>query len=175
MYMELMQADKTTLEAGSTRIQQQYLTFGSQVLNQDDEIPGAGILKLRASILIIATRISTRLGGKKLLINSGYRSAAYNASVGGAKNSCHMSGLALDISMSSFGSDFASVESFIKIASQEGVGGIGVYSGIGVYNSFVHIDTGQRRTWNSNHANALSIHMSDGFRTNKTGVRSSAF
>ena len=37
--------------------------------------------------------------GKQYVITSGYRSPKYNASVGGAKSSVHMTGKAIDISV----------------------------------------------------------------------------
>lgn len=180
MFTELISAGANGISGTTVS---KYLDFDTNGIatnpGNQDIIPGQGVLKLQASIVIIAVRIAKRLG-TKLIVNSGYRSASYNASVGGATNSCHMSGLALDIRRSSFGNDFASGEKFIKIASQEGIGGIGTYS------SFIHIDTGQRRTWTGaggsyapippmDHLTTLSTHEADGFRMNKTGVRSSAF
>lgn len=163
IYVELVSATKDQLASGSTRAQR-YLQFQSQVLNQDDPFDAAGIKNLQASIVIVAIRIAKRLG-IRLLINSGYRSPAYNASLSGAaKNSYHMKGLALDCSRSSFGSDYISGESFIKAASQEGAGGIGTYP------TFIHIDTGPRRTWSTisgtslGHDNARSLHQQDKFR-----------
>ena len=45
-------------------------------------------------------------GGKPLTINSGYRSAALNAAVGGVATSMHTQGLAADILCPAFGSPF---------------------------------------------------------------------
>lgn len=163
MAVELVSATVEQIKAGGTRAQQ-YLQFQSQVLNQNDPYPGAGVKELQPSIIIIAVRIAKKLG-TKLIINSGYRSPAYNAAQpGSAKNSYHMKGLAMDCSRSAYGSDFASGEKFIKIASQEGIGGIGTYP------SFIHIDTGPRRSWTTiagqplAHDNARSLHKQDKFR-----------
>lgn len=75
--------------------------------------------------------------GKKLYINSAYRSPSYNASVGGASKSIHMSGKAFDIALN----HGLSAQEFINTARSIG------FSGFGTYNSFVHIDTGPARTW----------------------------
>ena len=48
-------------------------------------------------------KVRTRLGGKPILISSGFRSPQVNAAVGGASNSAHMSGLAVDFTCPGFG------------------------------------------------------------------------
>ncbi len=136
----------------------------------DDPFPSAGVKKLTEDILILGMRISDRLGGKKLIINSAYRSRAYNESLrsrnnGVANNSFHSSGMALDVSRRSFGSDFESGENFIKIASQEGA------MGMSAYPTFIHIDVrNYRSTWPTDasgqlaHKHALKLHFNDQFR-----------
>ncbi len=138
----------------------QYVEFGSQVINQNDPIVSAGVKMIKPEVLLILFRVAKRLGGKKFLINSGYRSPAYNAKQdGAAKNSMHMSGLALDVDMTRFGNITEFRNTFIEYASQEGIGGIGTY------NSFIHIDIGPRRIWGSLNSQALSIHRNDKFRS----------
>lgn len=44
------------------------------------------------------------LGGRVVTVNSGYRSAAVNRAVGGARTSAHLSGHAVDFTCHSFGS-----------------------------------------------------------------------
>lgn len=108
--------------------------------SRDNPTLGIDVKNLQPEILIIGMRIATRLG-VRLQINSAYRSPEANASVGGASKSMHMSGLALDCRRAAYGTDFASGENFIKIASQEGAGGIGTYP------TFIHIDAGPLRKW----------------------------
>lgn len=136
----------------------QYIEFGPQVINQNDPVVGAGVTKIKPEVLLIIFRIAKRMG-KKFLINSGYRSPGYNAKQkGAAKNSYHMSGMALDVDMTRFGNSTEFRNMFIEYASQEGIGGIGTY------NSFIHIDIGPRRKWGSFNNEALALHAADKFR-----------
>lgn len=73
-----------------------------------------------------------------LSIHSAYRSPARNAKVGGAKNSYHMKGMAIDISSSKY-----SPAELKKIAEN-----MGVFGGIGIYSWGIHVDVGPSgRRW----------------------------
>lgn len=149
-----------------------YFDF-SKVLNDEDK--EKTVTMLGVDIIVVATRIAKRVG-KKLYINSAYRSPAKNANTdGAARNSLHMSGLALDISWAGSGITTSEErERFIAIASQEGIGGIGTYRGN--VTPFIHIDVGPRRTWPGDtneyttsgteydHASARALHEADRFR-----------
>jgi zinc D-Ala-D-Ala carboxypeptidase len=76
--------------------------------------------------------------GKPMIINSAYRSPTHNRRVGGAKESCHMRGIAFDVSMKNH-----DPEVFEKKARECGFTGFGYYPASG----FMHIDTGRPRVW----------------------------
>ena len=107
--------------------------------------------------------------GRPVQINSAYRSPAYNAQIGGASNSAHMRGIAADIMLSSIGQDSSDYNDFIKIASHYGIGGIGLY------NTFIHLDIGSRRTWNQDggrpswvNDSVISAHSSNRYQNFQT-------
>ena len=75
----------------------------------------------------------------KLIINSGYRTAAFNASLeGAAKDSMHVQARAADIKIPG-----VKTEQIAKLAKAIGVGGVGVYPSKG----FIHVDIGKVRSW----------------------------
>lgn len=77
--------------------------------------------------------------GKPIVINSGYRSPAYNRKVGGAKNSQHLEGKAADIRIE--GKKPVQVKAAIEKLISEGKMKNG---GIGQYPSFVHYDVREK-------------------------------
>lgn len=98
--------------------------------------------------------------GKPLPIVSGFRGEARNAQAGGAKKSQHKHGNAVDIDVS----DMPRAERLrlIKMASEQG------FTGIGVYDNSIHLDYGGRRSWGPTHgkesvpgwaSGAISEHM----------------
>ena len=83
--------------------------------------------------------------GSSIVINSGYRCPTYNAKIGGASKSQHMTGNASDIVISSMSDDEVAdiVEGLIRIgAIEEG--------GLGRYNTFTHYDRrGTKARWDN--------------------------
>lgn len=77
--------------------------------------------------------------GQQLPIVSGFRDTAFNAKVGGAKNSAHTRGDALDIDVS--GMSISERQRLIRAARKHGMGGIGVYE------NSLHFDVEGRRQW----------------------------
>lgn len=74
-------------------------------------------------------------------INSGYRTAAFNASLeGAAKNSMHIQAKAADIRIPGL-----ATEQIATLAKAIGVGGVGIYPNKG--KGFIHVDIGIIRTW----------------------------
>lgn len=77
--------------------------------------------------------------GQPLPINSGYRDPKRNARAGGAKGSQHIHGNALDIDVSALSKEERL--QLIEMASALG------FTGIGVYQTAIHLDAGNRRAW----------------------------
>jgi uncharacterized protein YcbK (DUF882 family) len=91
----------------------------------------------------VLVELKKRLGNPAITLNSAYRSPAYNASVGGARDSQHMKFTATDIVVQGVGGppDWARM---LHQMRNEGV----FAGGIGLYNSFVHVDTrGHNADW----------------------------
>ena len=77
--------------------------------------------------------------GKPIHINSGYRCPVHNDNVGGVRNSRHLAGDAADFYIN--GVTTASIYEFCDTL-------IGSKGGVGLYNTFVHIDArGERARW----------------------------
>jgi zinc D-Ala-D-Ala carboxypeptidase len=74
--------------------------------------------------------------GKPLRINSAYRCPKHNAKVKGSPKSQHLQGKAFDVSLST-----VTPLELLKAAKLAG------FSGVGRYNSFIHLDTGPTRAW----------------------------
>jgi len=78
--------------------------------------------------------------GTPLFITSGYRSPAWNAKIGGEKNSYHMRGMAADI-VSKTKTPAEVQAACLKLQKQGVIGGLGSYAG------FTHVDWGPKRSW----------------------------
>lgn len=79
------------------------------------------------------------LGLTKVKVTSGARDEKHNKEVGGAKNSQHLTGNAMDIDVS--GMKNADKIELLKALSNSGV------TGLGVYGNSIHVDLGGRRAW----------------------------
>jgi hypothetical protein len=77
--------------------------------------------------------------GRPIRLNSGYRTPEYNASIGGARNSMHVQRKAVDVQWPLTGTE--GKRQVIQKAIDAG------FTGIGCYNSFIHIDIGAKRCW----------------------------
>lgn len=86
--------------------------------------------------------------GRNLPIQSGFRDPARNKKAGGAKNSAHMRHNAVDIDTSALSHEERL--KLIRIASANGIGGIGVYD------NNLHFDIENKRAWGPNfHSNSI--------------------
>lgn len=81
----------------------------------------------------------TQSWGQPLSVTSGYRDPAYNASVGGARNSQHTHGNAFDIDVSGM-----SPEQRLALATAARNAG---FQGFGFYDNSLHFDVGAPRAW----------------------------
>lgn len=91
--------------------------------------------------------------GKPVTINSGYRTVAYNKKVGGVSNSQHVHGKAADIVVQDVPP--RAVASYLETLFP--------LHGIGLYTSFVHVDTrGKKSYWvNSGSSVVMSFNLGD--------------
>lgn len=81
--------------------------------------------------------------GKPIVVNSGYRSPAHNAAVGGVKNSMHVLGMAADIRPTS--KNAADLPELQRICDE-----LNAEGGVGFYNTFCHVDVrGRRARWDN--------------------------
>lgn len=94
------------------------------------------ITKLQAKKM---QQLRSELGMSSMHINSGKRSKDYNKKKGGANNSAHLYGMACDVSTR--GMDDAQRVAFVRAATKVGFGGIGIYP------TFIHVDTSKVRIW----------------------------
>ena len=75
--------------------------------------------------------------GVAVVINSGYRTSAYNKKVGGVSNSQHVKGTAADIVVK--GMDPLTVSQYVEYIMPD-------HGGIGVYQTFTHVDVRSNRS-----------------------------
>lgn len=93
--------------------------------------------KVKYDIALMAKLELVRLYlNEPITINSGYRCEIHNKNVGGAKNSLHLKGKAVDIRAKN-------QKELIRIVEKVFTNG-----GIGYYKSFIHVDVGPKRRWN---------------------------
>ena len=99
---------------------------------------GVHISGVNSSIISIAEKAALDLG-KQLLVNSARRTAAENARVGGASNSYHMQGRAMDVRVLEMTKkeQIIFVDSILKNGAKA----------IGYYGRFIHFDNGRNRYW----------------------------
>jgi uncharacterized protein YcbK (DUF882 family) len=94
---------------------------------KDEEFPSPEVIE---NLTLLANRLQVirDLLQKPIIINSGFRSTAYNRKVGGAERSQHILGKAADIRISEMTP--REVQNFFKDWS----------GGLGSYHSFTHVD-----------------------------------
>lgn len=93
---------------------------------------GADKVLIDDDLVTLLEDIREAAGGKAITINSGYRSPEHNAAVGGVSNSQHVKGTAADIVVED--TDPLTVGQIAEYI-------LGNRGGIGVYQTFTHVDT----------------------------------
>lgn len=91
-----------------------------------------GQVKISSKLVNLLQILRDRLG-KPVTITSGYRCPTHNSNVGGAKNSYHMQGMAVDIVVAPTG---LSMNELVNLCQEIGFTGIGAYPKQG----FIHVD-----------------------------------
>ncbi|WP_299868004.1 D-Ala-D-Ala carboxypeptidase family metallohydrolase [uncultured Roseobacter sp.] len=116
----------------------------SNATHRNNTDPPAELYNSVTPLVRVLDEIRNRIGGR-ISLNSVYRSPAYNGSINGASSSRHMAFDAADFRVIDSGhgnsGDWADVALGLR---RDGF----FEGGIGIYNSFVHVDTrGHRATW----------------------------
>jgi uncharacterized protein YcbK (DUF882 family) len=92
-------------------------------------------------VYYLLAMVQEQFAGRPIIITSGYRTQATNErlrrqGIDAARNSFHLRGRAVDIQVSG-----VAPLALARLGSLLGLGGVGVYP------TFVHLDTGPQRTW----------------------------
>jgi len=91
--------------------------------------PGSGE-KYMSNKLIMMLDLVRKDYGRPIRINSGYRTEAHNAKVGGVADSPHLSGVAVDIKVNNSRERYELLASLLKHN----------FHRIGIGNTFIHVD-----------------------------------
>lgn len=122
---------------------------------------GADLVKIDTDLVELLERIRTATCGA-VTVNSGYRTASYNQKVGGARASQHLLGRAADIQVSG-----ASPLLVGQIAEYY----LGGHGGIGVYQTFTHVDTRTARArWDQRSGREVAVSGWPGWRPKEETV-----
>lgn len=130
----------TLSSGGDSRLKIQ----GGWVTRMSNPREGWEVIDIDVRVLIMRLQKEAKNTGiisGHLYLNSGYRDLDYNTRVGGAKASMHLSGLACDLTWDGFRAGSDAANNFVNLARRIG------FRGIGLYNSFIHVDVGATRMW----------------------------
>ena len=116
---------------------------------------GADTVKVDTALVALLEEIRAAAGGA-VTITSGYRTPAYNAKVGGARYSQHLQGTAADITVA------GAAPLLVGQMAEHYLGGRG---GIGVYQTFTHVDTRSGRArWDQRSGRETAVSGWPGWR-----------
>lgn len=85
----------------------EFLVSQEAVRRGIDNTPDAGVRANLARVADTLEQVRAALGNLPVVISSGYRCPALNTAIGGAKNSAHILGLAVDFTVPSYGTVLA--------------------------------------------------------------------
>ncbi len=113
---------------------------------------GCGLCSPGAGLITLAEDIRALLNAP-MIVHSACRCAPHNARVGGAPNSRHLQGRAMDF----HAPGISAADVFKRIKAERDAGRLPLLGGLGLYDWGVHIDTrstadGQLRTWDCRRA-----------------------
>lgn len=108
-----------------------------------NELPPIDQLEHLADVAVLADMLRAK-SGVPLKVISAHRSIAYNKAVGGAPRSMHLLSRALDLAPVASQRIDRVRRAAVELHSQKSLPG-----GLGLYRSFVHVDTGRWRVWSS--------------------------
>lgn len=91
-----------------------------------------------SSELVAKLQLLRNQMGRPIIFTSAYRCPAYNAKIGGARNSRHLIGDAVDIAI-------AGMDWRLLVREAKAVGFRGI--GYGQHRGFIHVDLGAVREW----------------------------
>lgn len=104
-----------------------------------DNTPTAEALQQLQRTAQMLESLRAHLGGKPVLINSGYRNRVVNAAVGGVTSSDHAQGMAADIRVPAYGTPYEVAKALAPHISALGIGQI-IYESVGGAH-WVHVST----------------------------------
>ena len=115
----------------------------SKILRAPFDFSTAARLSLSSELIPKHVFAFAAFGIDKVKVNSGFRDPKDNARVGGAGQSQHLSGNAMDIDVSGY--SIEERKQLLRTLSSNGVTGLGIYA------NSIHVDLGGRRAWGSSH------------------------
>ena len=117
---------------------------GGWVTKMKPAADGWNKLDIDVRVMVMRLQESAKNAGiinGHLYLNSGFRSQEYNTKIKGARSSQHLSGLAVDLTWDGFVAGSEKANLFVGLARRQG------FRGIGLYDSFIHVDVGPERQW----------------------------
>ena len=114
----------------------------SEFVRPGDPAPTPQQLGCLKALAIELEKARKQLGGKPITITSGLRTVDHNREVGGAKNSYHLTGQAVDLVV--LGRSASQVK---KALDESWKGGLGHYPDKEGRKGWTHLDIGPRRRW----------------------------